>query len=478
MATKVDRKDSKTTDWRHKKPISQCLSYLSEHKMWHDVTFTFSGKLLHAHRLLLSLRSPVFEAMFYGPAADKNEVIEISDIEYDVFDCLLRYMYTDECKLTGDNVLPILYGAKKYCLSELVDRCSIFLEDSVTYDNVCALYERAKMYDMDSLVKSCFDLMIKDSSAVCKSDSSVCLSHESLLEFLSREHLTGGELEHFRFVNKWADQKCLSNGMESNPGNKREVLGDIVKKISYQFIKAEDFARVVVPTNILSPEEQSQIFQYIATRDRSCIEKFSLPPRQGFPITINTTFGGCSAVNEESFCFQFCCNTNVRLVKLFPIKLGFQGSIRDFGKKDVEAVKVNITNPRRRLFKDQNIPLDVLDESAAIKKDIGFTFEAHETYFVKILLRPKPDDYNVVVEKFPRGYAHGSKTVWPDSRRHREPAKTMWPGTMPLEQLSNKQKPHSIATLNPGYTYTDGSFSCIIEKIPQCVEVVEFKILP
>ncbi|KAL4224251.1 hypothetical protein ACF0H5_017705 [Mactra antiquata] len=90
MASEIDKKESKSTDWRQQKQMPECLSYLSEHKMWHDVTFSVSGKLLHSHRLILSLRSPVFEAMFYGPVADKNEVIEIPDLEHNILDSILR----------------------------------------------------------------------------------------------------------------------------------------------------------------------------------------------------------------------------------------------------------------------------------------------------------------------------------------------------------------------------------------------------
>ncbi|KAL4224244.1 BTB (POZ) domain containing 6b [Mactra antiquata] len=395
--------------------------------------------------------------MFFGPVADKNEVIEIPDIEHDIFDYILRYMYTDVCELTGDNVLPILYGAKKYCLPELADRCSIFLEHSVTSDNVCVVYEHAKMYDMNSLVKSCFELMIKDSSAVCNADSSVCLSHDSLLEFLSSEHLTGEELDHFRFVNKWANQKCLSSSMEPTSENKRKVLGEIIKLISYQLIKAEDFARIVIPTKLLSAKEESQIFQYIVTRDKSCIEPFSFPPRTGFPVTIDTRHIKCNSTRDETFCFQFSCNTKVRLVKLFPI----QG-----GKTFLDIIKIH-----GRGINKQIALVDILDGPDAIRKDIGVTFEANRTYTVDIVRckqervvvytgKNQDDDVQVLM-KVARHRGRSRERI---RNRCHSPEWT-------IQEYGSR--PH-----NSNHTFNYGSFSCTIERIPQCVEVVEFKILP
>ena len=46
--------------------------------------------ILFFYRLVLAARSPVFEAMFYGPAADKKMPIPVEDIQADVFKAMLR----------------------------------------------------------------------------------------------------------------------------------------------------------------------------------------------------------------------------------------------------------------------------------------------------------------------------------------------------------------------------------------------------
>ena len=44
-----------------------------------------------AHKLILAARSPVFDAMFYGPMAEQKEVV-VPDIETKGFKKLLRYL--------------------------------------------------------------------------------------------------------------------------------------------------------------------------------------------------------------------------------------------------------------------------------------------------------------------------------------------------------------------------------------------------
>ena len=73
-----------------------------------------SKQVISAHKLMLSIGSPVFEAMFYGELAETTESIELPDCEYDSLLELFRYMYSDEVILSGGNVMGVLYLAMKY----------------------------------------------------------------------------------------------------------------------------------------------------------------------------------------------------------------------------------------------------------------------------------------------------------------------------------------------------------------------------
>ncbi|WAR09772.1 LOW QUALITY PROTEIN: BTBD6-like protein [Mya arenaria] len=125
------------TDWRAGLTASGCLKYLGDEKLLTDVKFIFpndNNESCTGHKLILSMRSAVFEAMFYGPLATEDGEITISDIEKKKH-MVLRYVYSDELEVDGDTVLRCLYAAKKYCLDGMVRFCSDFLESSVTIVN-------------------------------------------------------------------------------------------------------------------------------------------------------------------------------------------------------------------------------------------------------------------------------------------------------------------------------------------------------
>ncbi|XP_054164954.1 speckle-type POZ protein B-like [Oppia nitens] len=75
-------------------------------------------------KLLLSLRSEVFEKMFTTDCIEKNnnEVV-IDDIESDVFDQFLNYLYTGKCNKLDEMIDKLLYVADKYMVSSLKTIC-------------------------------------------------------------------------------------------------------------------------------------------------------------------------------------------------------------------------------------------------------------------------------------------------------------------------------------------------------------------
>ncbi len=54
-----------------------------------------SKQVIPAHKFVLSISSPVFEAMFYGELAETGDSNELPDCEYESLLELFRYMYSD-----------------------------------------------------------------------------------------------------------------------------------------------------------------------------------------------------------------------------------------------------------------------------------------------------------------------------------------------------------------------------------------------
>ena len=74
-------------DWQLNRPILDCHRYMLQQQLHCDVTFAFGmnrdgqEETLSAHKYMVICRSPVFEAMFMGPARMEENTIHIEDID-------------------------------------------------------------------------------------------------------------------------------------------------------------------------------------------------------------------------------------------------------------------------------------------------------------------------------------------------------------------------------------------------------------
>ena len=63
--------------------------------------------------------SAVFDALFNGGIASREEEIKLPDVEHAAFLALLRFLYTDEVRIGPETVMTTLYTAKKYAVPAL-----------------------------------------------------------------------------------------------------------------------------------------------------------------------------------------------------------------------------------------------------------------------------------------------------------------------------------------------------------------------
>ena len=81
-----------------KSKLSLDLQTLLDNGQFADVTLTVKGNQWFCHKAILSARSPVFEAMFRHNDTQESHknCVEITDVNADVFEEFLRYIYTEK----------------------------------------------------------------------------------------------------------------------------------------------------------------------------------------------------------------------------------------------------------------------------------------------------------------------------------------------------------------------------------------------
>ena len=236
-----------------------------------------SKRVIPAHKFVLSIGSPVFEAMFYGELAETRDSIELPDCEYESLLELFRYMYSDEVNLSGSYVMGVLYLAKKYMVPSLAGKCTEYLQDNLDPSNVFSILPTANKYEEKNLVDRCWTVIDEQTEAAMKSEGFATIERSLLEAVVVRDTLRIKEVDLFQAVDLWATKKCEKQGLAPNGEMKRRILGEqIIKAIRFPVMKDKEFAAVVIDANILTPEEIMNFFKFFTS---------TLTSPVGFPDT-------------------------------------------------------------------------------------------------------------------------------------------------------------------------------------------------
>ena len=238
-----------------------------------------SKQVISAHKLVLSISSPVFEAMFYGKLAETTDTIELPDCEYDSLLELFRYMYSDEVHLSGSNMMAVLYLAKKYMVPSLAEKCMEYLQNSLDPSNVFSILPSAEKYEEKNLVDQCWKVIDKQTEEALKSDGFATIERSLLEAVVVRDTLTIEEIQLFKAVDLWATKHCEKQGLAADGTTKRRILGEeVIKGIRFPTIK-----QVVLDSEILRKKEIVNLVK--------CLSSASKIP-VGFPDSKRSGFVG------------------------------------------------------------------------------------------------------------------------------------------------------------------------------------------
>ena len=308
---------STETNWQATRPtISERAKFMLNNDRLSDVKFVAtkndgeseSKQVIAAHKLILAIGSPVFEAMFYGELAETKDTIELPDCNYESLLELFRYMYSDEVNLSGSNVMGVLYLAKKYIVPSLADKCAEYLQENLDPSNVFTILPFAQKYEDKNLVDRGWKVIDEGTDEAVTSDGFEKIERSLLESIVARDSLSIEEVALFQAADRWATKQCEKQGFEADGQLKRRILGEeIIKSIRFPVMSAKEFADVVLDTHILHLNEIAQLFKFFNSSSSSPL-MFSKTPRQSRAPLLQET---------ETFDYVVC---NICLLEVYPIQ--------------------------------------------------------------------------------------------------------------------------------------------------------------
>ena len=200
-------------DWQTtRSAIRERMEYVFDNKLLSDEKFIvprwrdcnlFTTEI-SAHKFVLGISSPVFYAMFYGKMAEKTDSIKLPDCDRASLTELFRYMYSGEVSLSSENVMRVLYLARKYMVPSFEERCNTYLREELNANTVLDILQDAQKFGDEDVEEICLKVLKAQTKEALSSYTLEKLDSSLLESIVKMDGLNVREVELFKAVDRWA----------------------------------------------------------------------------------------------------------------------------------------------------------------------------------------------------------------------------------------------------------------------------------
>jgi BTB/POZ domain len=169
-----------------------------------DVSFLIGPERhrMRAHKLVLASNSSVFEKIFYSDTDSQNE-IDVTDINKDIFELILNYIYGRDYVVNDKNAVQVLYAADKYNLKNLSKECLKFVTDTIDTSNALDILNDFYHIGNDRINNKCLRIVLNNPCAYLKPRSMHNLKPEVLKRIAESKRINCSTQDLHRVVFHW-----------------------------------------------------------------------------------------------------------------------------------------------------------------------------------------------------------------------------------------------------------------------------------
>jgi len=216
----------------------------------------------------------------YNSCKNDDKDIVVDDVTPDAFKKMVTCIYTDKVDVTATDLKELVPLAKRFQVESLRLACVEFMEEDVTVETACALFEEGRKL----LNESHFGIKFieENASEVLASGGFSTLSRESVATILRSPNLAVDEVEIFEAADKWAAAECKRQKLKVDAENKRTTLGDLMTLIRFPTMSMAEVCTKVQSSGMLNADELLQLFTWLgASKENKPKIKWSSKEREG-----------------------------------------------------------------------------------------------------------------------------------------------------------------------------------------------------
>ena len=182
-------------------------------KLWRtgihsDVKVCIGDKTFNCHKTVLVASSAYFEAMFSsGMREAVSGEITFHDMDPDMMEHILEYIYTKKDFVSNENVISVLEVSLFLQIKPLAEKCEKVVLNQLTVENCLELWKFARIHNNETKEKGAFQMVLNNFAEVVKSDKSLTLTTDEMIQIVKDDNLNVSSEEIvINSVLRWAEK--------------------------------------------------------------------------------------------------------------------------------------------------------------------------------------------------------------------------------------------------------------------------------
>uniref|UniRef100_A0A8C1XGD3 Kelch-like family member 41b n=1 Tax=Cyprinus carpio TaxID=7962 RepID=A0A8C1XGD3_CYPCA len=216
-----------------------------------DCTLKIGDRCFPCHRLIMAACSPYFRELFFsedGKEKESSKEVVLDDVDPNIMDMIIQYLYSAEIDLTDDNVQEIFAVANRFQIPSVFTVCVNYLQKKLSLSNCLAVFRLGLVLGVPRLAIAARDFIADRFETVAAEEEFLQLAPHELLALIGGDTLNVEKEEVvFESVMKW---------VRSDKAKRAKNLGEAFECIRFRLLPEKYFREKVETDDIIKADPE------------------------------------------------------------------------------------------------------------------------------------------------------------------------------------------------------------------------------
>ncbi|XP_056315348.1 kelch-like protein 41b [Danio aesculapii] len=216
-----------------------------------DCTLKIGDRCFPCHRLIMAACSPYFRELFFsedGKEKDIGKEVVLDDVDPNIMDMIIQYLYSAEIDLADDNVQEIFAVANRFQIPSVFTVCVNYLQQKLSMSNCLAVFRLGLVLSVPRLAIAARDFIADRFESVSSEEEFLQLAPHELLALIGGDTLNVEKEEVvFESVMKW---------VRNDKANRGKSLAEAFDCIRFRLLPEKYFREKVETDDIIKGDPE------------------------------------------------------------------------------------------------------------------------------------------------------------------------------------------------------------------------------